>query len=103
MAREMEDVLHFKESLTEFAKDVYDKIIKLQAAKEIRLRKPNLLTHGLANLANSLTELPNAEARICHINAWVAKNTKDKIKELLPPNIIQESSKLVLINSLYFR
>ncbi|OON15583.1 hypothetical protein X801_08610, partial [Opisthorchis viverrini] len=29
--KQIEDVLHFEEGLTEFAADVYDKIIKLQA------------------------------------------------------------------------
>ncbi|TGZ75373.1 hypothetical protein CRM22_000411 [Opisthorchis felineus] len=176
----MEEVLHFKEGLTEFAADIYDKIIKLQGANlsnsvfsPISIYCASLLLMAGAdgntlqefhqvlqipsklrsdavhqsygpiiskyfeassdvdlNLANRLfllrsidirpeyssqvakcykvlveplTELPNVEARRCHINAWVAKNTKEKIKELLPPKSLLESSKLVLINALYFR
>ncbi|TGZ62837.1 hypothetical protein CRM22_007206 [Opisthorchis felineus] len=176
----MEDVLHFKEGLTEFATDVYDKIIKLQAEnlanavfspmsiycasllvmaaadgetlqeiQQVLHIPPKLRSDAVhqsygpiiskyfeassdvdLNLANRLfllksidirpeysalvatcykaliellTELPNVEAKRCHINAWVAKNTKDKIEEMLPPNFLDHSSIFLLINALYFR
>ncbi|OON19519.1 hypothetical protein X801_04613 [Opisthorchis viverrini] len=179
-AREMEDVLHFKEGLTEFATDVYDKIIKLQSAnlansvfspmsiycaslllmagadgqtlqeiQQVLHVPPKLRSDAVhqsygpiiskyfeassdvdLNLANRLfllnsinirpeyssrvatcykalvellTELPDLEAQRRHINAWVAKNTKDKIEELLPPGFLDQSSKFSLINALYFR
>ncbi|XP_004596547.2 serpin B6 isoform X2 [Ochotona princeps] len=38
-----------------------------------------------------------------HINSWVAKTTEDKITELLSPNSVNSSSKLVLVNAIYFK
>ncbi|KER20920.1 hypothetical protein T265_15206, partial [Opisthorchis viverrini] len=179
-AKAMEDVLHFKEGLTEFATDIYDKIIKLQAEnlansvfspmsiycaslllmagadgetlQEIQqvLHIPPMLRSDAVhqsygpiiskyfevstdvdlNLANRLfllnsidirpeystlvsecykasvellTELPNIEAKRRHINAWVAKNTKNKIEELLPSGFLDQNSIFLLINALYFR
>ena len=37
------------------------------------------------------------------INAWVEKQTKDKIKELLKPGILDELTRLVLTNAIYFK
>uniref|UniRef100_A0A8C9PSD3 Serpin domain-containing protein n=1 Tax=Spermophilus dauricus TaxID=99837 RepID=A0A8C9PSD3_SPEDA len=38
-----------------------------------------------------------------HINTWVSKETKGKIQELLPPNLIDEQARLVLVNAIYFK
>ncbi|MFA5623869.1 MAG: serpin family protein [Bradymonadales bacterium] len=38
-----------------------------------------------------------------HINDWVAQTTNDRIKDLLPPNSIDEMTRLVLVNALYFK
>lgn len=37
------------------------------------------------------------------INNWVSKQTKDRIKDLLPPSGIIDSTKLVLTNAIYFK
>ncbi len=37
------------------------------------------------------------------INAWVEKQTKDKIKELLKPDVLDPASRLVLTNAIYFK
>ncbi|KER18992.1 hypothetical protein T265_12064 [Opisthorchis viverrini] len=171
-AKEMEQVLHFKEGLTEFAGDIYDKIIKLQAAslanslfspmsvycasllmmagvdgetlqemQQVLHIPPKLRSDAVhqsygpiiseyfeassdvdLNLANRLYLLKSIDirpeysalvakcykasvelAKRRHINAWVAKNTKNKIEELLPPSFLDQNSIFLLINALYFR
>jgi serpin B len=37
------------------------------------------------------------------INAWVEKETKDKIKELLKPGVLDVDTRLVLTNAIYFK
>jgi serpin B len=44
----------------------------------------------------------NGEAARQEINAWVEKQTQDKIKDLLPPDSVQGAS-LVLTNAIYFK
>ena len=41
------------------------------------------------------------EARV-RINDWVAEETAGKVEDLLPPGIIDESTRLVLTNAIYF-
>lgn len=36
------------------------------------------------------------------INFWVAKETQDRIKDLLPPNSITSATRLVIVNAIYF-
>lgn len=44
-----------------------------------------------------------AEPARAHINAWVAKRTHDKILDLLPPGGVDPSTRLVLVNAVYFK
>jgi serpin B len=44
-----------------------------------------------------------AEAARQVINAWVEKQTADKIKDLIPPGAIDRSTSLVLTNAIYFK
>ncbi|MBL8798361.1 MAG: serpin family protein, partial [Planctomycetia bacterium] len=37
------------------------------------------------------------------INTWVEKQTQDKIKELLKPNVLDADTRLVLTNAIYFK
>ena len=37
-----------------------------------------------------------------HINAWIASATQDRIKDLLPPQRVDDDTRLVLANALYF-
>ncbi|XP_030624111.1 leukocyte elastase inhibitor [Chanos chanos] len=45
----------------------------------------------------------NAEAARENINAWVQKQTQDKIKDLLPEGVVDELTRLVLVNAIYFK
>ncbi|XP_050581079.1 antichymotrypsin-2-like isoform X4 [Bombus affinis] len=46
--------------------------------------------------------IPNKEAANT-INSWVEKNTNNLIKELITPDDIDERTKLVLVNAIYFK
>jgi serpin B len=45
----------------------------------------------------------NTEAARKTINAWVEKETQDKIKDLLQPGVIDSLTRLVLTNAIYFK
>ncbi|XP_030625607.1 leukocyte elastase inhibitor isoform X1 [Chanos chanos] len=45
----------------------------------------------------------NAEAARKNINAWVQKQTQDRIKDLLAEGVVDELTKLVLVNAIYFK
>lgn len=44
----------------------------------------------------------NPEAARAAINGWVDKETEDRIQELLPSGTIDSSTRLVLVNAIYF-
>ncbi|XP_016089911.1 serpin B6-like [Sinocyclocheilus grahami] len=44
-----------------------------------------------------------SEAARLNINKWVEKNTQGKIKDLLPQGSINEMTRLVLVNAIYFK
>lgn len=37
------------------------------------------------------------------INAWVERQTKDKIKNLIPPGLLDDQTRLILTNAIYFK
>ena len=45
----------------------------------------------------------DAEAARVKINGWVARETSDKIKSLLPAGSLDASTRLVLVNAVYFK
>lgn len=45
----------------------------------------------------------SAEAARQSINSWVEKQTANKIKDLIPPGIVDQSTRLVLTNAIYFK
>jgi serpin B len=67
---------------------------------------PHFLDLNKQNYAAGLFEVDFAgrteDARRT-INAWVEKQTKDKIKELLKPGVLDSLTRLVLTNAIYFK
>ncbi|XP_062376749.1 leukocyte elastase inhibitor-like isoform X2 [Sardina pilchardus] len=59
-------------------------------------------THYLAEL-EAVDFRKNAEAARANINTWVEKKTQDKIKDLLAPGVLDEDTRLVLVNAIYFK
>src|SRR5437868_11905595 len=60
----------------------------------------------IANYAAGLNDVDfksNPDASRRQINAWVEKATKEKIKDLLPPEAVTIMTRLVLTNAIYFR
>jgi serpin B len=53
--------------------------------------------------ATSLDFKADPDGSRIHINDWVANQTEDKIKDLIPRGLITESTKLVLTNAVYFK
>jgi serpin B len=45
----------------------------------------------------------NAEGARQHINKWVADQTRDRIRDLIPPNGVNEMTRLVLANAIYLK
>nr|CAD7594576.1 unnamed protein product [Timema genevievae] len=45
----------------------------------------------------------NTSVAIADINSWVAKVTKNTITELVGPDLVTPSTKLLLVNSMYFK
>ncbi|MCI0702542.1 MAG: serpin family protein [Planctomycetia bacterium] len=48
-------------------------------------------------------DFAKSEAARTRINAWVEKETKEKIKELIPEGIIDALTRMVLTNAIYFK
>uniref|UniRef100_A0A914WHB6 Serpin domain-containing protein n=1 Tax=Plectus sambesii TaxID=2011161 RepID=A0A914WHB6_9BILA len=44
-----------------------------------------------------------AESARKEINGWVAKTTKQRIKDLLAPGVLNSDTRLVLVNAIYFK
>jgi len=63
----------------------------------------DLLNHNYQAGLNEVDYRSNAEAARQIINAWVEKQTKDKIKELIKKDILDSRTVLVLTNAIYFK
>jgi serpin B len=65
---------------------------------------PDFLRLTQSNYGAGLYEVDFAatEAARRTINAWVEKQTQDKIKDLIPKNILTPLTRLVLTNAIYF-
>ncbi|MGA2678507.1 MAG: serpin family protein [Sedimentisphaerales bacterium] len=67
---------------------------------------PDYLTLVRENYGGNLQQVnfaTQAEEARKTINAWVESKTKDKIKELIKPGILDPTTELVLTNAIYFK
>jgi len=77
----------------------------LWGQKGYRFRKDFLLTTKTSYGAglNEVDFQTAAEEARKTINAWVEQQTKDKIKDLIPPRAVDALTRLVLTNAIYFK
>ncbi|UCH96080.1 MAG: serpin family protein [Candidatus Aminicenantes bacterium] len=121
-AKQMAKVLHFtldqQELHVAFAW-VQAKLNALQEEGAIRLNVANslwpqesypflveYLTLVKKHYGVSITPLDyvsNANAARKIINQWVEKKTKNKIRDMIPPGVLDELTRLVLVNAVYFK
>lgn len=119
-ATEMSSALHFDADRAKSAASAKDEIAGWQSARgESQLAIANRLwaDQGFAmnadflNLANGAYGSAVERVDFSHspnpsrltINAWVQKQTNDKIKDLLPPPSIDEDTRLVITNAIWFK
>ena len=78
---------------------------RLFAQKSYDFRQPFLLlvkqNYGAAFEPIDFTENPAAAAQ--HINKWIADQTHDKIRDLIPADALNKLTRLVLANALYLK
>ena len=48
-------------------------------------------------------DFADGEAARQTINTWVADQTNQKIKDLIPPGILNAATVMVLVNAIYFK
>jgi len=118
-AAEMKSTLHFEQQPDKVHAGFADLLRKLTSSADYELAVANRLWGDKASkflpafldLTEKYYGAPLAEvdfrgdpdgARVA-INEWVAKQTRDKIEELLKPGIITAITRLVLTNAIYFK
>lgn len=121
-AKEMADVLKFPPLKLEEIASAFGELQKqLQADKETSGYQlnvanalwgqkgygflPEFIEINKKYFGSGLIELdfPQPDAARKTINTWVEKQTKEKIKELIAPGILDSDVKLVLTNAIYFK
>ena len=119
-ADEMRSVLHF--SMDDAARradttammtrmNAPDKAFELTTANALWVQKDYILEKSFLEIARSVYSgeardmdfKVDAENSRITINGWVEKQTKDRIKELIPSGAIGADSRLVLTNAVYFK
>jgi len=67
--------------------------------------KKDFLNTTKLNYGAGLSEVNFAESEAARgiINAWVEEKTRDKIKNLIPKNVLDSDTRLVLTNAIYFK
>lgn len=116
---EMAQVFHFNKDLSEFNTNYKNLFTINEKQKDFQFHNANSLwiqegmniqtnfldvnkTYYEASL-NMLDFIENAEKSRITINDWVSKKTHNKINDLLSPSSIDNATRLVLVNALYFK
>ena len=78
---------------------------RLFGEKTVAYEKPYLaeVQRVFAAPLESMDFKGDAEKSRVRINDWVAEQTKDKIRDLLPPMSINSATRLALVNAVYFK
>lgn len=117
---EISNTFYFNNNLSEFHKDFYNlsqfsikksNNIQFYNANSIWIQKDMELKSEYLKINKQyystsaiLTDFKNNhELSRKNINNWVEKNTQNKITNLLKPSSIDNSTRLVLVNALYFK
>jgi len=119
-ASEMSSALHFDADRAKSGADAKGEIAAWQSAKgasqlnianRLWADKAFTMNAGYVQSANDSYGSPVAAVDFVHapdasritINDWVAKQTNDKIKDLLPPPSVTADTRLVITNAIWFK
>ncbi len=61
------------------------------------------LTKEFYGVSITPVDYKDTEAARQQINTWVEEKTQDKIKDLIPPGVLDDLTRLVLVNAIYFK
>jgi serpin B len=83
----------------------------LSTADSVWIQKNFTVKQEFLNSLSSYYDAPaqqadfinNAAAETVKINNWVASKTNNKIVDLIPPEALDDSTRLVLVNAVYFK
>ena len=62
-----------------------------------------LLKKTLGSAFEVLDFVSDSAGATKHINHWIAKQTKERIRDLIPPNALNKDTRLVLANAVYLK
>ena len=120
-AKEMKEVLYFEENTPQFHQDYgsYLSALKNGASKYAELNIANRLYPDQSfkfkssflddigkNYGAGIDKMDfrgHSEESRKIINSWVEKQTKEKIKNLLPSGSVNPDTRMVLVNAIYFK
>jgi serpin B len=119
-AEEMQAVFHFpqdasrrRDSFSKIYQQINkkDKKYKLSTANALWVQKDykflddyfSLVDKYYGGKVTNLDFVNETEASRLTINSWVEEQTNNKIKDLIPPGILNSLTRLVLTNAIYFK
>lgn len=97
-----ENARRYGGSLTPIELNVANRLF-LQSGFALRPAFTGVLRENFAAPLEELDFIRAAEPARLTINAWVARETRDRIRDLVPPGALDASTRLVLTNALYLK